>query len=77
MDAQEFWQSWARIEEALQNLAPLLRYVDQLEAELRRARRSLLGPLQAVPQAWLNVRQNWTFGRILLKLRTAMTREAL
>jgi hypothetical protein len=77
VDAQEFWQSWARIEEALQNLAPLLRYVDQLEAELRRARRSLLGPLQAVPQAWLNVRQNWTFGRILLKLRTAMTREAL
>jgi hypothetical protein len=76
-DAPEFWRRWSRIEDVLQSLAPMLRYLDQLEAELRRARRSLLGPLQAVPQAWLNVRQNWTLDRILLKLRTAMTREAL
>jgi hypothetical protein len=75
-NAQEFWQGWVRIEEALTGLAPMLRYVDQLEAELRQARRSLLGPLQAVPQAWLNVRQNWTFDRVLMKLKTAIARES-
>lgn len=75
-DAHEFWQSWSRIEDALNGLAPMLRYVDQLEAELRQARRSLLGPLQAVPQAWLNIRQNWTLDRMLLKLKTAVAREA-
>jgi hypothetical protein len=76
MDAQEFWQGWLRIEEALLGLASVLRYLDQLEAELRQARRSLLGPLQAVPQAWLNVRQNWTLDRVLMKLRTVVVREA-
>jgi hypothetical protein len=76
-DAREFWHGWARIEEALTGLAPMLRYVDQLEAELRHARRSLLGPLQAVPQAWLNVRQNWTLDRVLLKLKTAIARDPL
>ena len=75
-DAREFWQGWAKIEEALSGLAPMLRYVDQLESELRQARRSLLGPLQAVPQAWLNVRQNWTLERVFMKLKTAIARES-
>jgi hypothetical protein len=75
-DAQEFWQGWSKIEDALTGLAPMLRYLDQLEAELRQARRSLLGPLQAIPQAWLNIRQNWTLDRALMKLRTAVAREA-
>ena len=75
-DSSEFWRDWARIENALASLASVLRYLDQLEADLRHARRSLLGPLQAVPQAWLNVRQNWYFARLVTKLRTAVTREA-
>lgn len=75
-DSAEFWQDWSRIEDALASLAPILRYLDQLEAELRDAQRSLLGPLQTVPQTWLNVRQNWYFARLVTKLRVAMTREA-
>ncbi len=72
----EFWQDWTRIERALQDLAPVLRHVDRLEADLRRARRSFLGPLQGIPQSWLNVQQNWSLTRVMMKLRTAMTREA-
>jgi hypothetical protein len=43
--------------------------VDQLEAELRRAQRSIFGPLQLIPQAWLNMRKNWNLTRIVLKLK--------
>jgi hypothetical protein len=75
-DSPEFWREWSRIENALDDLAPILRYLDRLEADLRHARRSLLGPLQVVPQTWLNVRQNWSFTRLVTKLRIAVTREA-
>jgi hypothetical protein len=75
-NSPEFWREWSRIENALADLAPILRYLDQLEADLRHAQRSLLGPLQVVPQTWLNVRQNWSFTRLVSKLRIAVTREA-
>ena len=65
----EIWQEWERIENALTAQAPFLRYVDQLEAELRRAQRSFLGPLQLIPQAWLNMRKNWNLTRIVSKLK--------
>ncbi|HJY84605.1 MAG TPA: hypothetical protein VKK81_26420 [Candidatus Binatia bacterium] len=72
----ELWQDWARIENALAHLGPVLHHLDQVAAELRRAQRSVLGPLQAVPQMWKNLRQNWSFARLVTKLRTAATREA-
>jgi hypothetical protein len=75
-NSPEFWREWSRIENALADLAPILRYLDQLEADLRHAQRSFLGPLQVVPQTWLNVRQNWSFTRLVTKLRIAVTREA-
>ena len=65
----ELWQHWEQIENALSAQAPLLRYVDQLEGELRRARRSIIGPLQLIPQAWLNMRKNWNLTRVVLKLK--------
>ena len=68
-NSPEVWHDWEQIENALSAQAPLLRYVDQLEAELRRARRSVLGPLQLIPQAWLNMRKNWNLTRVVLKLK--------
>ena len=65
----ERWHEWEQIENGLSAQAPLLRYVDQLEAELHRARRSVIGPLQLIPQAWLNMRKNWNLTRVVLKLK--------
>jgi hypothetical protein len=65
----QVWHEWEQIENALSAQAPLLRYVDQLETELRRAQRSIFGPLQLIPQAWLNMRKNWNLTRIVLKLK--------
>jgi hypothetical protein len=65
----ELWQDWSRIENALTDLTPILRHLDHVEAELRRARRSVLGPLQAVPQMWQNLRQNWPLPRLVTRLR--------
>ncbi|MBI3796681.1 MAG: hypothetical protein HY268_06895 [Deltaproteobacteria bacterium] len=75
-DSLQFWQEWSRVENALAHLGPILRYLDHVEAELRCAQRSVLGPLQAVPQLWQNLRQNWSLERLVMKLRTAVTREA-
>jgi hypothetical protein len=68
-DSPQFWQDWSRIESALANLGPVLHYLDQVEADLRCARRSALGPLQAVPQMWQNLRQNWSLTRAVARLR--------
>lgn len=68
-DSPELWQDWEQIENALSAQAPLLRYIDQLEAEVRRAQRSIIGPLQLIPQAWLNMRKNWNLARVVLKLK--------
>ena len=37
-DPEAFWRDWGRIEQALADLAPLLRLVDELEGRLRRRR---------------------------------------
>jgi hypothetical protein len=65
----QVWHEWEQIENALSAQAPFLRYVDQLEGELRRAQRRIFGPLQLIPQAWLNMRKNWSPTRIVLKLK--------
>jgi hypothetical protein len=44
-ESEALWRDWERIEQGVAGLAPLLRHVDRLEAELRRARAR---PLAAV-----------------------------
>lgn len=56
-NAPELWQDWDRIESTLAMLAPVLRHSDRLEADLRQAQRSLLGPLQRALRTWHNRRQ--------------------
>ena len=51
-DAPELWKDWERIARELAALAPILRHLDRVEADLRRARRHPAGPLQAVPDIW-------------------------
>lgn len=68
-DSPQLWHEWEQIENALSAQAPLLRYVDQLEAELRCAQRSIIGPFRLIPQAWLNMRKNWNLTRVVLKLK--------
>ena len=65
----QVWHEWERIENALCAQAPVLGYVDQIEGELRRAQRSVIGPLRLIPQAWLNMRKNWNLTRVVLKLK--------
>ncbi|MEE8504850.1 MAG: hypothetical protein V3S40_01375, partial [Kiloniellales bacterium] len=48
-EAPELWADWERIERELAALAPILRHLDRLEADLRRAKWNPAGPLQAVP----------------------------
>ena len=56
LHAPALWKDWERIEGAFATLAPILGYVDHLEGELRRAKASPLGPLQAIPLAWRKLR---------------------
>jgi hypothetical protein len=51
-DSPELWEDWARIEREVASLAPILRHIDRVEADLRRARMNPMGPLQAVPALW-------------------------
>jgi hypothetical protein len=53
------WQDWARIEAALAALAPVLRHLDRIEADLRYAQRNLLDPFQTAPRVWRKLRQRW------------------
>ena len=53
------WQEWERIERGVQDLAPVLRHVDRIEAIARRAERSPFGPLQAVPGVLRKLRRKW------------------
>jgi len=52
----ELWAGWERIERALADLGPILLYIDRLEEDLRRAKASPLGPLQALPDLWRKLR---------------------
>jgi len=56
-ESPELWEDWARIEESLGVLAPVLRHVDRVEADLRRARLHPMGPLQAAPHLWRRLRR--------------------
>jgi hypothetical protein len=51
-ESPQMWEDWARIEESLGSLAPVLRHIDRIEGELRRARLHPMGPLQAAPHLW-------------------------
>ncbi len=59
-NSAEFWQEWLQIENVFAAMAPVLRRLDQLEADLRRAQGSMLGPLQATPRVWQKLRRKWT-----------------
>jgi hypothetical protein len=50
------WSDWKRIEENVAGLRPVLRHIDQVQADLHRAQRSLRGPLQALPELWRRAR---------------------
>ncbi len=56
-EAPELWADWERIERELAALAPILRHLDRLEADLRRAKWNPAGPLQAVPGLWRRLRR--------------------
>ncbi len=47
-----FWSDWRRIASRIDDLRPVLRHCDRIEAELRTAQMSPLGPLQAIPPLW-------------------------
>jgi hypothetical protein len=55
-DSPEFDAAWSRIEKDLRAVAPVLAQLDIVQEKLRRARRSPLGPLQAVPDLWRHLR---------------------
>jgi hypothetical protein len=55
-DSEELDAAWTGIENDLRALAPLLTHIDAVQEQLRRARRSPLGPLQAVPHLWRYLR---------------------
>ncbi len=52
----ELWEDWERIERALAELGSVLLYIDALEGELRHAKASPLGPLQALSGIWRKLR---------------------
>ncbi len=56
-EAPELWADWERIERELAALAPILRHLDRLEADLRRAKWNPAGALQAVPGLWRRLRR--------------------
>ncbi len=56
-ESPELWANWERIERELAALAPILRHLDRLEADLRRAKWNPAGALQAVPGLWRRLRR--------------------
>ena len=55
--AAQRWQEWAGIEQRLTALAPVLRHVDRVRADLRRAEWNPFGPVQAAARAWRRLRR--------------------
>lgn len=53
------WQEWESIEEQVVALAPVLRHVDHVADSLRFARWNPLGPLQAIPWLWYELKRQW------------------
>ena len=52
----QVWDEWEPIERAVADLSGVLSHVDRVEDDLRRAQRSLLGPLQLAPRIWRKLR---------------------
>jgi hypothetical protein len=50
-------EQWSRIEQQVAALAPVLRYIDRVRADLRRAQWNPFGPLQAAAEAWRRFRR--------------------
>lgn len=48
-DDEALWADWRRIASRIDDLRPVLRHCDRIEADLRHAQMSPLGPLQAIP----------------------------
>ena len=55
-DAQR-WRAWEDIERRLAALAPVLRHVDRVQSDFRRAQWNPFGPLQAAAHAWRRLRR--------------------
>jgi len=51
------WHDWEQIERRLADMAPVLRHVDRVRADLRRAEWNPFGPLQAALRAWRRLRR--------------------
>lgn len=54
----ELWQDWHRIERSVAELAPLLRHIDRVEDDYRRAQRNPLSPLALLAAALRRRRPN-------------------
>jgi hypothetical protein len=50
------WHEWRGVENNLSLMAPAVRYVDEVEADVRRANSNLAGPLEALPNLWRTLR---------------------
>jgi hypothetical protein len=55
-DSPELWNEWQGFENQIALMAPALRYVDKVEADVRRAKSNPAGPLQALPNLWRKLR---------------------
>ena len=53
----EYWRRWEAIEAQLAAMAPVLRHVDRVRADLRRAEWNPFGPVQAAARAWRRFRR--------------------
>ena len=53
----ERWLQWEEIERRLVSLGPVLRLVDRVQADLRRAQWNPFGPLQAAVETWRRLRR--------------------
>jgi hypothetical protein len=59
-DSPDLGSAWSDVEQGLALLAPVLLRLDDVEMELRLARKSLLGPLQNTPRVWRKLRDRFT-----------------
>ncbi len=51
-DDEAMWADWSRIRSRIDDMRPVLRHCDRIEAELRASQMSPLGPLQAIAPLW-------------------------
>jgi hypothetical protein len=53
----DLWSEWEEIERRLLVMAPVLRHLDRVQAELRRAQWNPFGPVRAAVRAWRRYRR--------------------